>query len=335
MWRVAIIAGCFALGAGAAAAQAADAGAAPVPKLKRAAVVASEVVRIGDLIDGAGPAAGSAIFRAPDLGETGSVPAYRVLEAARAHGLDGVDTQGNAEVAVTRAGRVLGAKDIEGAIARALAARTGIPNVHNLAVTFDRDPRPIHLERAADLRPAYVAFSARSGRFEVVFEAPGEAGQRTSQRYTGFAVETLPVAVPVRGLARGEIVKAADVTIERRPKADFREGGAAAAEPIGLAVRRPVRAGEPLRVTDLMRPEIVQRNESVTLVYEVPGITVTIRGKALDSGSEGDLISVLNIQSKRTVQGVVAGPARVIARAAAPRLAASDAAADSANPPAP
>ena len=38
------------------------------PRLKELVAVTAEVVRIGDLVDDAGPAAGIAVFRAPDLG---------------------------------------------------------------------------------------------------------------------------------------------------------------------------------------------------------------------------------------------------------------------------
>jgi flagella basal body P-ring formation protein FlgA len=68
---------------------------------------------------------------------------------------------------------------------------------------------------------------------------------------------------------------------------------------------------------------LVQRNETVTLIYQVPGITLTVRGKAVDGGAEGDVITVLNEQSKRTVQGVVAGPGRAIISTGSPRLAAN------------
>src|SRR5215831_16860480 len=140
MLRVAVIAALITLGADAAA-QAGESGA-PVPTLKREAVVAGDIVRIGDLIDGAGPVAGIAIFRAPDIGETGTVPAYQVLAAARAHGIERVDTRGNNEVAVTRAGRVLAAKDLEAAVVRTLVARGGVAGARDLTVTFDREPAP-------------------------------------------------------------------------------------------------------------------------------------------------------------------------------------------------
>src|SRR3954465_5530523 len=71
------------------------------PLLKRSVTVTSEVVRIGDLVDNAGPAAQVAIFRAPDLGTAGSVSTAQVLRAARAHAVIGIDTAGISEVLVT------------------------------------------------------------------------------------------------------------------------------------------------------------------------------------------------------------------------------------------
>ncbi len=70
-----------------------------------------------------------------------------------------------------------------------------------------------------------------------------------------------------------------------------------------------------------MKPELVGRNETVTIVYEVPGIVLTMRGKALEPGAQGDLINVLNIQSKRTVQATVTGPGRVTVHAFDARVA--------------
>jgi flagellar basal body P-ring formation protein FlgA len=83
-----------------------------------------------------------------------------------------------------------------------------------------------------------------------------------------------------------------------------------------------VSAGTPLRNADLMKPEIVQKNDTVMLHYEVPGIVLTLRGKALESGAEGDMISVLNVNSKRTIQGIVTGPGRVTVSAPNTALAA-------------
>ncbi len=44
-----------------------------------------------------------------------------------------------------------------------------------------------------------------------------------------------------------------------------------------------------------------------------------MRGKAIEAGAEGDIINVINLQSKRTVQGIVTGPGRVHRRRRPPR----------------
>jgi flagella basal body P-ring formation protein FlgA len=293
--------------------------------LKRQATVASDLVRIGDLVENAGALSATPIFRSPDLGETGSVEAYRVLDAVRAHGLVGVDALGIAEVTVVRPGRIIALKDIEAAIARVLVARQAFVDATNLTFTFDKEARSIHLEPSAptELQATRVAYDRGSGRFDVTFELPGGAQmQGTSPRYTGIVVESRNVLVLARSLARGETVKSGDVVVERRPRAGLSEDVTEApTEVVGLAARRPLRAGMPLRAADLMKREVVQRGEPVTLVYEVPGILLTMRGKALESGAEGDLVSVVNGQTKRTLQGTVSGPGRVTISSGAVRPA--------------
>jgi flagella basal body P-ring formation protein FlgA len=80
-----------------------------------------------------------------------------------------------------------------------------------------------------------------------------------------------------------------------------------------------MRAGQPLRAIDLAKPDLVQRDQAVTLIYQTAGIYLTTRGKALDSGTEGDVVSVLNPQSKRTVTGVVTGRSQVTIQVASPQ----------------
>lgn len=78
-----------------------------------------------------------------------------------------------------------------------------------------------------------------------------------------------------------------------------------------MQMRRAVRAGQALKTTDLAKPDLVQRDQTVTLIYQTAGIYLTTRGKALEAGTDGDVVSVLNLQSKRTVTGRVTGRGQV------------------------
>jgi flagella basal body P-ring formation protein FlgA len=300
------------LGLTAAPAAAQYTGSIPYARLKASVTVSGEIVRIGDLVENAGSAGNTPIFRAPDLGQTGAVPARQILDAVRPHGLIAVDLRGLSEVSVTRASRMIAADDIEARIVRALTGRYNLGSAENLKLTYDRELRAIYLDTAAtgDLSLARLNYDSYNRRFDAVFELT--SGGRAQWRFSGLAVESMEAAITTRALARGEIVKAGDVVIERRAKSEFaNEPPAPAAEVVGLAARRTVRAGQPLRNADLTKPEIVHRGDIVTLHYEVPGIVISMRGKATEGGALGDTVSVLNEQSKRTIQGVVTSAGHV------------------------
>ncbi|HYD86938.1 MAG TPA: flagellar basal body P-ring formation chaperone FlgA [Vitreimonas sp.] len=52
----------------------------------------------------------------------------------------------------------------------------------------------------------------------------------------------------------------------------------------------------------------VRRGESVTLVYEAPGMSLTMRARALEDGAVGQSVRLLNTSSNRTIDAVVTGP---------------------------
>jgi flagella basal body P-ring formation protein FlgA len=296
------------------------------PSLRGNVAVNGDVVRIGDFIDNAGELAQIPLFRAPDLGTTGAVPVAQVLDALRAHNVIGVATGDIREVLVTREARTLHQKDIEAEIARALERRSGLGEAANLSLTLDRDVRVMQLDanHRGGLSPIAVRYDPRNARFDVTFEIARDQGaQPTRLRFTGTAIETVEVAVVTRSVERGEILKSADIVVERRPKSEAAYDPVPRERAVGMQMRRSARAGQHLRVADLAKPDLVQRDQNVTLIYETGGLYLTMRGKAIDAGSEGDTVSVMNLQSKRTVQGTVTGPGQVTMSVVAPRLTAS------------
>jgi flagella basal body P-ring formation protein FlgA len=293
-----------------------------VPVLRGNITVSGDLVRIGDVIDNAGSSAQIAIYRAPDLGTTGAIPVAQVLNALRAHQVIGVDTRELKEISVTRLARTLEGKDIELQVAHALERRNGLGEAANLSLTFDRDPGDIKLDASntGGLQPAAVRYEPRNNRFDVTFEIANEnAAAPAKLRFTGTAIETVEAAVLVRNVERNELLKSSDVVVERRPKTDVGGDAASRDRSVGMQARKQLRAGQALKVADLAKPDLVQRDQNVTLIYDTAGLYITVRGKALDSGTEGDVVSVLNLQSKRTVSGVVTGRGQVSIAVATPR----------------
>jgi flagella basal body P-ring formation protein FlgA len=286
------------------------------PALRAEATARGDAVTLGDLVDGLPEAlAATPAFRAPAIGETGTIQAARVVEAAARHGVR-LDPADVAQVVVRRAGRRVDLAEVEAAVKAGLELRHG---VEARGVNLLLDGALPTLGPVADdalIVAEDITFDPRSRRFTARVAVAG--GQpRPLARVAGQAIEMAEVQVLSRAFNRGEMVQAADVTVERRPKAAV--PGDALLDPgaiAGRTARRSLPAGSVLRTGDLQRPEIVARGEIVTIVYEIPGMTLTLRGRANEAGAQGDVIAVTNPQSKRTLQATVAGPGRVAVSAA-------------------
>jgi flagellar basal body P-ring formation protein FlgA len=293
------------------------------PVLRAQVMVESDVVLIGDVIENAGTAARIAIYRAPDLGTTGTLPTAQIINVLQAHQVIGVNTRDIKSVSVTRLARTLEGKEIESQVAHVLEHRSGLGDAANLSLTFDHDVQDVRLEASnnGSLQLVTMRFEPRSGRFDVTFEIASDVSSaRTRLRFTGIAVETIEAAILTRSVERNDVLKASDVTSERRPKAEVGGEAATRSQAVGMRMRKQLRAGQALRAVDITKPDLVQRDDNVTLIYETAGLYLTVRGKALESGTEGDNIGVLNLQSKRAVTGVVVGRDQVAITVIAPRL---------------
>jgi flagella basal body P-ring formation protein FlgA len=192
-------------------------------------------------------------------------------------------------------------------------------------VVFDNDVRPFAVEATAtnELAVAHLTYEPRTTRFDIAFELPGSAvARRLPLRFTGSLTETFETVVPIRDIAQGQIIKVSDVAIDHRPKSSFTPTTLTTIEQAqGLSTKHALRAGQVIRQADVAKPELVGRGETVTIVFQVPGILLTILGKAVEPGALGDVISVVNAQSKHTIQATVIGPGRVSVNVPTARVA--------------
>ena len=285
------------------------------PRLKSKVDVMGELVTVGDLVADAGPFANRAIFRAPDLGKSGTVSAAAVTAAVEAVGLDNLDTDGVNAVLVSRPAKLIDREQIEQVLRTEVAARLGVEANEDLTIRLDRTVSPL-FARADSLAPATVThftFSASSGRFQAIVRVDAGAENDVNLRLSGQAVETLEIQVLDRRITRGEILTASDLTSLRVARRKVTaEAVFDPSELIGMQATRtlPVRAA--LRKKDFARPLMVKRGDLINLSFRGPGITLSIRGRALSQGAQGDAISVLNLQSNRVVNAVISGAKQAI-----------------------
>lgn len=283
------------------------------PVLRGEIVVNSAIVRIGDLVEHAGAKADVAVFRAPDPGTSGAVSVSAILDALSTHDVIAVDTRGLGEVTVTRPSNAVTAEHLKERIASALAHRGGLGEAKDLTIRFDGEIAPVEIDPSHrdDLRLVRAAFNPQTAQFDALFVFTPPNGNAQRLRYTGTAQELVTIAILSRSQDRGAVLRESDLTTEQRPRSQASNEYVGLAQAIGKSLKRPLRAGQPLRDSDLSRPELVHRGEAVVIVYRTEGIYLTIRGKAEESGALGDIVGITNLQTKRTIQGTVSGPGEV------------------------
>lgn len=74
---------------------------------------------------------------------------------------------------------------------------------------------------------------------------------------------------------------------------------------IGLEARVALYPGRPVRLADLGPAAVIERNDIVRLVYRRGGLVILSEGRALARAGLGDTITVMNLGSRQSVQGVV------------------------------
>ncbi|MDB5492944.1 MAG: flaD [Phenylobacterium sp.] len=92
---------------------------------------------------------------------------------------------------------------------------------------------------------------------------------------------------------------------------------------IGLAARRPLRAGAAALAHDVSAPQIIKAGEVITVLFQAEGVSLSLQGKALGAAGIGETVNVENTVSKRTIQAVVTGPGQAVVGPQADQLRAA------------
>ena len=122
----------------------------------------------------------------------------------------------------------------------------------------------------------------------------------------------IEVPVPSRRISANEVITKRDikwvkVRQNRLPRGVIVDIN----ELIGKAPKRGLRAGIPVRTANVQQPILVPKGSLVTIYLKAPRMMLTAQGKALDNGSDGEVIRITNIQSNKVIEAEVTGVAKV------------------------
>ncbi len=272
--------------------------------LKEHVLVQSDVVRLGDLFYGLEERADTAIARAPEPGAKVELNARWLQALAQGYDLPWRPNSRLARVVVERASHVIDADLISALVAERIADGG---RRSDISVVLDNPAVRLHLP--ADLEPSLTlvgfAHDAGSGRFRAQVGAPADAPS-VQTFISGRAIELREVPVLRRNLDPGDTISRQDITwLRMRSDRLARNVVTAAEELVGMSPRRPVSAQQPLRADELREPVVVAKNSLVLVKLETDRMQLTAQGRALEDGTQGAAIRVMNTKSNAVINAVV------------------------------
>jgi flagella basal body P-ring formation protein FlgA len=284
-----------------------------LPLLRSSIVVSGDTISLADLMEGTN-LPNNGVYAAPAPGQTGIIKSSRILEAAGKAGIPSIlgDVSGN--VTVTRKGRLILPEEIEAELKKTIREKTGIDQVQ-LTFTKPRITSDIFVEDDVTTKPiiSNLKIEPSNLSFTATLTVPGSRVFSTAPlMLEGQIVDVIDVALSTRAIAKGDILSANDIRIEKRErKAIAANNVTKPTLVIGQAAREPLSPGIILTDDLVSKPILVEKAMAVSVTYAVGGLKLTLRGKANEAGALGDMISVLNPQSKKVIFATVIGPGSV------------------------
>ncbi len=110
------------------------------------------------------------------------------------------------------------------------------------------------------------------------------------------------VAHTTRAVRRNAVIDFEDVDLRKIVITNSDQGLYSELESVvGMQATKNIGPLQPVQRGDLTNAVVLRRGDTVTIVYETSGFRVTARGQARQSGIQGQIIRVVNVESNRSV----------------------------------
>lgn len=281
------------------------------PTLRSEIIAENGTLRLNDFFEPAGEYGDTVVAYAPQPGRRAIFDANWLARLARRHGLDWQPTSRRDQAVAERLSTLITASDIVAALQAELTT-LGFGKEYELSLTNPQLQIHIAADKPATISVLDISTGARGERVMAVISAP--AGDPTAKRFKiqGRLNAMVEIPVPTRPLRPGHIIDENDITWARVRRAQLRNS--ILSDPsslIGKTARIPLRAGQPVRSTEVYTPALVKKGDNVSMIFRTDTMLLAANGIALESGVRHDIIAVRNNQSGTVVEAAIIGPDQV------------------------
>ncbi|MCK5295676.1 MAG: flagellar basal body P-ring formation protein FlgA [Alphaproteobacteria bacterium] len=281
---------------------------APAPvSLNRMVTVEGQHVLLGDIFNNISENTEQPVAFAPKAGKKSIFEMKWLYRTARSYNIDWKPISKFDRVTVKRASQIIDNETIKEKLHEALTFH-GVSSDAEVAI----NKRSTIIHAPIDIEPKItinnVSYNKRLRRFTAVAEILVGTPDAFQMYLRGKVFETTVIPVVLDNMPQGELITAKDIKMITIRTDQLRHNSITdSTQLIGKEVRRMIRSGTIIQMSNVQNPIMVSKGRMVTMFLKTPFMTLTTRGKALENGSDGDIIRIQNIKSKTIVQGTVTG----------------------------
>jgi len=279
--------------------------------LKDEARIDGKNIMLADIFDGISPEDNCKIASAPRPLDSMVLDAGFLSQVAKGYGLDYKIKTGYEKIKVYRNGRVIDDETAASLLKEALADKN-IGDDYDVFL-LNHDTIAVPADGDLDLEISELAYSDKASMVVAVLRVKSGGENFADYKLTARVHEMAEVPVLSSAVGIGKKITEADIAYVRVRTDKIRSNAVLSAdELVGRYAKRTLKAGQMVSANDLRLPAMVAKGKKVRVIFKKPYMTLTIIGKALDSGTKDETVRVMNTASKAVINAVVTGTNTVV-----------------------
>lgn len=280
--------------------------------LKSAPTVDGDQITLGDLFTGADAFSNVVVANAPAPGQKMYLSIRDIDLVAKANGFKWVKRINRSTITVKRAGVAVSKKDLMALLKDQIdLEKSG----NDYALYLQGLNKPLYIplsSNTSDIRVESINLDHRTGRFIAYVSLPESTTSAKQIEIRGKVEDLVTIPVLNHTMTPNEVITAADIVWLDVPARTITQNTVQSQDLLlTMEPRRPLRAKTAIRSSDIRRPIVVKKGSIVTLTVRIGNLQMSSQGRALDNAGKGDLVRVMNLDSHKTIEGIVTRAGRV------------------------
>ena len=282
--------------------------------LKSVAVISDNTIKLGDLFDNLPHNAEYVIGPAPQPGKDMTLNARTLYRIASALDLSWRPDSTADQIIVRREATIVPYELIESKLRNNLKNQ-GVSGRYNINLSTKKPAIVLPFDMDENVEISSLSYDRNKDYFKATLVAPSVDNPVQRIKVSGIIDRLVTVPILSKNLRNGDVIGDGDIEMIEISQNDLQHNMITSKEKmLGMTPRRIAYAGKFVQDGTLIKPQLVQRGESVNITFTEGSLVLSAKGKALQSGAKGDIVRVTNANSSRTVDAIVSGSHQVIVR---------------------